>query len=81
MKFTCGAFGGNPEYYTYQWWFTPKFGSEEKKIGDTSMLRVADMAYTDAGWYKCEAMNYGGSANSTQEVIVQCESFNTILHL
>ena len=70
---TCAASGGNPETYTYQWWFTPNVGMDEKRVGYEAVLRVEDMAYTDAGWYRCEAMNYGGAANSTHRVVVQCQ--------
>ena len=73
MMMTCDASGGNPEYYTYQWWFTAKFGSEEKMVGDDAVLRVEQVEYTDAGQYRCEATNHGGSADSTQEVVVHCE--------
>ena len=73
MTLTCAASGGNPETYSYQWWFTPNFGIAEKHVGDEAVLNVEDVEYTDAGRYRCEATNSGGSADSVEEIVVHCK--------
>ena len=71
---TCTPSGGNPQNYSYEWQFRPKFdGSFEVLLEATSAEFVVQSAMdSDAGTYGCRVTNAGGVSSAALDINVNC---------